>query len=102
MASLSLYLDHRRKSKSGLHSIKIRISHLKKTVYFSSEVKIPSNDWDIGKQRVRTSNPLYKEFNLTLATKLTELQKIVLEFESQNLNYSSKDIKVEKTVKVYH
>ena len=84
MASISLYLDKRAKSKTGLYRVKISIRNGKSSYFIPTEIKIKKENWIDGNV-VGTSND--RSYNKLLSMKVSALKlKLVSIAASMNLD----------------
>lgn len=95
MANLYLYLDKRTPRKDGSGSLKVAITHKRKTVYHPLETYIKPEEWDADHQQV-VARPDKKFLNVLLKKRMAEmslaLQRILLRDDAES--FSAKDLLV--------
>ena len=62
-----------RTSKAGSVPIHIRVTHNRKSRFIGTGIAIPTDSWDIEKQRVKPNTPDSQELQLQIYNKVSEL-----------------------------
>ena len=93
MATLKVVLDTRRLKTDGTYPIKIRITHRSQPREIPLNASVLLEDWDEGKQRVRSSYPNAKTLNLRIKQKLIEVEKVILDLELEGKRLTANLIK---------
>lgn len=93
MASNAKIVVRKKVNKEGLYPLAIRITKNRKSTYHYIGHYIDLNDWDEHKSRVKKSNSNSVRLNNLLATKLLEVNKALVDLQSENKDYSANQIK---------
>jgi integrase/recombinase XerD len=93
MATLNVTLDTRRSKAGNNFPIKIRITHLQKSVNLSLNFDITQKEWDAKRQRVRSNHQNHKKINLKISNELSRIQEIVLDLDRKSKPYTAVHIK---------
>lgn len=83
----------RKKNKNGLFPITIRITKDRRTSYISLGKNIEEKYWDSSRLRVRKAHPNSTQLNSFLQTKLAEVNKKLLEVQSEEKFFTSDSVK---------
>lgn len=87
MASVRIII-RRRANKDGRHPLQIRITHDQRSIRLNTGKTIESNLWDDKTKKVKTSHPNSKHLNNLLQSKVNDIELVILNFESQKINYT--------------
>lgn len=71
-----------RMSKNGSAPIHIRVTHNRKSRFIGTGIAIPSDSWDIEKQRVKPNTPNSQELQLQIDKKISELNRRIRKLEA--------------------
>jgi integrase len=93
MASNAKIVVRKKVNKEGLYPLAIRITKNRKSTYHYIGHYIDLQDWDENKSRVRKSNTNSVRLNNLLATKLLEVNKALVDLQSEKKDYSANQIK---------
>ena len=93
MASLKLTIDSRRVHIDNKYPIIIRLTVNSLSTSLSTGVKIFKNQWDNTRRKVLKNNSDYKELNLILTRKISELQSKLLNSSKIQEIHNVKDLK---------
>ncbi len=93
MASNAKIVVRKKVNKEGLYPLAIRITKNRKSTYHYIGHYIDLKDWDENKLRVKKSNPNSVRLNNLLATKLLEVNKALVDLQSEKKDYSANQIK---------
>lgn len=92
MASVSFYLDMRRKTKDGLYSLYIRVHNCRSAAMMKTGVKVSAEQWDAENEMV-VKHPYAAKFNVILQNKLNEVRMKVCDIVlSADGDVTAKDI----------
>ena len=83
MARIQLYLDVRRRSKDGMHPIRVRVYSLGKTAMVNTGVRVRPEHWN-SSARIVVGNPMAVKYNAILQAKLNHVVQCVTEIELAN------------------
>lgn len=97
MTSNASIVLRKKANKQGLYPLAIRVSKNRRSNYIYIGHYIELNQWDSKKRIVRKSHPHHDRLNHLLASKLVEVNKTVLELQTENQHISSTQIKKEIT-----
>lgn len=94
MAITTFYLDTRKVSLKGESSLKIRITHKRKTAYVSLGISITPLQWDATRERV-VDHPMEKIYNDLIEVKQADTVRVItkLKISGDIHNVSAVDIK---------
>jgi len=93
MASNAKIVVRKKVNKEGLYPLAIRITKNRKSTYHYIGHYIDLKDWDENKSRVKKSNTNSGRLNNLLATKLLEVNKALVDLQSEKKDYSANQIK---------
>lgn len=93
MASIKLILRDDKIGKTGDAPLYLRIIKDRKTKFISLGVRLLTNEWDEGKQRVKKNHPNSARINALLAQKVAEAEGQVADLERKNIQPSAKKLK---------
>ena len=93
MASNAKIVVRKKVNKEGLYPLAIRITKNRKSTYHYIGHYIDLKDWDENKLRVKKSNTNSVRLNNLLATKLLEVNKALVDLQSEKKDYSANQIK---------
>jgi len=93
MASNAKIVVRKKANKEGLYPLAIRITKNRKSTYHYIGHYIDLKDWDENKLRVKKSNTNSVRLNNLLATKLLEVNKALVDLQSDKKDYSANQIK---------
>jgi integrase len=93
MASNAKIVIRKKVNKEGLYPLAIRITKNRKSTYHYIGHYIDLKDWDENKLRVKKSNSNSVRLNNLLATKLLEVNKALVDLQSEKKDYSANQIK---------
>lgn len=71
-----------RMSKNGSAPIHIRVTLNHKSRFIGTGITIPTDSWDIEKQRVKPNTPDSKELQLQIDKKISELNRRIRKLEA--------------------
>ena len=75
-----------RMSKNGSAPIHIRVTHNRKSRFIGTRIVIPSDSWDIEKQRVKPNTPDSQELQLQIDKKISELNRRIRILEALEID----------------
>lgn len=93
MASTKLILRTAKTLKNGEHPIVLRIIKDRRTKFIFTGYSCSSELWDFKENKPKKKHPNRLELELFLDKKKAEAQKIVLDLENENLNYTPESFK---------
>lgn len=93
MALSTKIILRKKPNKEGLFPLVIRITKDRKTSFVYTGRYIVENQWDEVNKKVRKSHPNSIRLNNYLIKKLSEVSDTVLDLQSKNKDFSSKEIK---------
>jgi site-specific recombinase XerD len=93
MSSIKVLLRTSNKLKNGEHPIVLRIIKERKTKFIFTGLTCAENFWDFKKNRPVSKHPNAKELNIFITKKIYETQKVILNLENDEKDYSSEEIK---------
>ncbi|MBR5086076.1 MAG: site-specific integrase [Muribaculaceae bacterium] len=101
MAKTRLFLDTRKKSKSGLSTLKIAIAHHMKTAYIILDVKLSTNQWDSQNSLV-INHPEKNRLNLLIADRKLMVDRTLLILNDHgkigNMDVNGIKVEIEKNM----
>jgi len=74
MVSIKLILDKRRIKKDNSYPLNFHIHFNGKSTTRSTGISLKEDDWDDKNKLVRSTNPIYKAYNMRLAKDFADLQ----------------------------
>lgn len=93
MASSIKITLRKKANKEGLFPLVIRITKDRKTTFVYTGYYLDKKHWDEKNKRVKKSHPTSTRLNNLLLKKLSEASKTVIDLQSSNRDFSSKEIK---------
>ena len=93
MASVKVVLIKEKINKKGEAPLFLRIIKDRKPKYLGLDIKLPPEQWDDIKQRIRKSHPNSARLNNFLAQKIAEAEGIAFELETGKKSVTSLTIK---------
>jgi len=93
MASSIKITLRKKANKEGLFPLVIRVTKDRKTTFVYTGYYIEEKHWDDKNKRVKKSHPTSTRLNNLLIKKLSEASKTVIDLQSSNQDFSSKEIK---------
>ncbi len=93
MASNAKIVVRKKVNKEGLYPLAIRITKNRKSTYHYIGHYVHLKDWDENKLQVKKSNSNSVRLNNLLAAKLLEVNKALVELQSEKKDYSANQIK---------
>ena len=93
MSSNAKIVVRKKVNKEGLYPLAIRITKNRKSTYHYIGHYIDLKDWDVNKSRVKKSNANSVRLNNLLATKILEVNKALVDLQSDKKDYSANQIK---------
>jgi integrase len=88
---------HQINKKSETYPVRLRVTHNRKTKYFSTNLTAKLNQWSDEAQRFIESKkvcPNYNEYNVTLTKMLARANDIVKKFDEDEYNWTLEDFEV--------
>lgn len=92
MASITVYFKESQKLKDGQYSIYLLIIKDRKKKYIKIGTSTKTN-WDFEKNLPAKKHPQYKELLIKIKQKETEANKLLLTWETDNLDFSADQVK---------
>jgi integrase/recombinase XerD len=93
MASSIKITLRKKANKEGLYPLAIRITKNRKATFVYTGYYLDIKHWDEKNKRVKKSHPISTRLNNLLLNKLSEASKTVIDLQSSNQDFSSKEIK---------
>lgn len=93
MASSIKITLRKKANKEGLYPLAIRITKNRKATFVYTGYYLDIKHWDEKNKRVKKSHPTSTRLNNLLLKKLSEASKTVIDLQSSNQDFSSKEIK---------
>jgi integrase/recombinase XerD len=93
MATSIKIVLRKKPNKEGLYPLAIRITKNRKATFVYTGYYLDQKHWDEKNKRVKKSHPTSTRLNNLLMSKLSEASKTVLDLQSNNQEFSSKEIK---------
>ena len=93
MASTKLILRTSKTLKNGEHPIVLRVIKDRKSKFIFTGYSCPANLWDFKENKPKKKHPNRLELELFLDKKKAEAQKIILDLENENANYTPESFK---------
>ncbi len=93
MASIRVILYKSNKKADGTFPIALRVINNRKVLYHQIGYSIKESDWDEKSKTVKKAYPNSARLNNLIAKKMAELNAIMLDSESNDLNLTKKQIK---------
>lgn len=92
MASVKVLLYTSKVLKNGEHPIMLRLIKDRKIKYVSLDQSCAKEMWDIEEQRPTKKHPHKVELNIKISKLISDANKIILDFDNNDQNYSVDDI----------
>lgn len=93
MSSIRVILYKSNKKADGTYPIALRVINNRKVLYHQIGYSIKESDWDEKTKTVKKAYPNSARLNNLIAKKMAELNAIMLDSESNDLNLTKKQIK---------
>jgi len=93
MATAKVVLFKSKLLKNGLHPIMLRITKDRKPKYISLGYNCSPELWDDSLGMPKKKHPNYLELKLLIEKKVREIETLTLEYDNENKEYSSEEIK---------
>ncbi len=93
MASNAKIVIRKKVNKEGLYPLAVRITKNRKSTYHYIGHYVDLKDWDENKLRLKKSNSNSVRLNNLLAAKLLEVNKALVDLQSEKKDYSANQIK---------
>lgn len=91
--SIKVVLYTSKKLSNNRFPVMLRIIKNRKVKYISTGISCSKEFWDEELQIPKKKHPLYKEAKITIANKILEAEKLVLNLDNENKNLSACEIK---------